>query len=85
MKSIADRRTIATWSMAAGYGEFSTKSNEWVTLTTKDESTGLEAVLNTKLVFESEQHRTISAIKDTHIVFEDERIRTLPADIEKVL
>lgn len=81
IKSIADRRTIATWSMAAGYGEFSTKSNEWVTPPTKDESTRLETVLNTKLVFESELHRTILVVKDAHIVLEDERIRMLLKEI----
>lgn len=81
IRSIADRRIVATWSMATGYGEFSTKSNEWITPPTKDESTELEVVLSTKLAFDADLHRTILVIKDAHIVLEDERIRMLLKEI----
>lgn len=81
IKEIADRRTIATWSMATGYGEFSTESNNWITPQTKDESTELEVVLNTKLAFDNDLHRHILVIKDAHIVLENERIRMLLKEI----
>lgn len=74
---IADRRTIATWSMAKGYGEFSSKAQEWIVPPTKDETTELAAILNTKLSFEGDLHRTIFVIKDAHIVLEDENIVAL--------
>ena len=77
IKDIADRRTIATWSMARGYGEYSTKSNEWLVAPTKDEFSDLNTVLNTKLIDDGELHRTLFVIKDAHIVLGDERIITL--------
>lgn len=70
IKEAADRRTILTWSMATGYGEYSTKKEEWVIAPSKDESTDLDAVLNTKLAFDEELNRTIFVIKDAHIVLE---------------
>lgn len=81
IKEIADRRTIATWSIATGYGEFLTKSNEWIVPQTKDESTELEVILNTKLAFENELNRTILVIKDAHIVLENEKVRMLLKEI----
>lgn len=77
IKDIADRRIIATWSMASGYGEFSTKSNEWLMAPTKDETTALDVVLDTKLAFDSDLHRMIFVIKDAHIVLGDEQIVSL--------
>ena len=71
---IADRRTIATWSVANGYGEYSTKSNEWLMPFTKNETTAITAVLNNKLAYEDDLHRTILVIKDAHTVLEDEQV-----------
>lgn len=77
IKEIADRRTIAMWSMAKGYGEFSSKTQEWIIPPTKDETTGLFTILNTKLSFEDELHRTIFVIKDAHVILEDENVVAL--------
>ena len=30
IQEVADRCTIATWSIAKGYGEYSTKTGEWL-------------------------------------------------------
>ena len=81
IKDIADRRTVGIWSMARGYGEYSTKTDEWVMPPTKDESTELETLLNTKIAFDEELHRTILIIKDAHIVLEDEKVITLLKEI----
>lgn len=32
IREVADRRTICTWSIANGYGEYSTKTHEWLLL-----------------------------------------------------
>ena len=37
IREIADRRTVATWSIASGYGEYSTANNEWLTPPNKDD------------------------------------------------
>ena len=74
IRQVADRRTMAVWSIANGYGEFSTKSGEWLMPPTRDESTEITAVLNNKLAFESDLHRTILVIKDAHIVLQNEQV-----------
>lgn len=81
IKDIADRRTVATWSMARGYGEFSTKTNEWLMAPTKDETTELATILNTKLAFDGDLHRMIFIIKDAHIILEDEQVVTMLKEI----
>lgn len=68
---VADRRTICSWSVAKGYGEYSTKTDEWLLPPTKDESTDLAKVLESKLAIEDELHRTILLIKDAHIALEN--------------
>ena len=68
---VADRRTICSWSVANGYGEYSTKTDEWLLPPTKDESTDLAKVLESKLAIEDELHRTILLIKDAHIALEN--------------
>lgn len=77
IKEVADRRTISIWSMATGYGEYSTKKDEWIIAPSKDESTNLDVVLNTKLAFDEDLNRTIFVIKDAHIVLENDQIVTL--------
>ena len=74
IREIADRRTVATWSMARGYGEYSTKSNEWLIPLTKDGFTDINDVLSKKLAFENELHRAILVIKDAHTVLENEQV-----------
>lgn len=69
--TVADRRTVCSWSMANGYGEYSTKTHEWLIPPTKDESTELVKVLESKLAMEDELHRTILLIKDAHIALEN--------------
>lgn len=76
IKEIADRRTICTWSMAAGYGEYSTKTNEWIVPISKEDNTDIMSVLNLKLFDNSEMNRTIFIIKDAHIVLEDKNAVT---------
>lgn len=74
IKEIADRRTVGIWSLASGYGEFSTKTNEWEMAPTKDENTEIETVLNNKISFESDLERTILLIKDAHTILENPQI-----------
>lgn len=81
IRGIADRRTVATWSIAKGYGEYSTKTNEWLMPPTKDETTDLSSVLNMKLSFDGDLHRTIFVIKDAHTVLENEQIIALLKEI----
>lgn len=71
IREVADRRTVCSWSMANGYGEYSTKTNEWLMPPTKDESTELVKVLESKLAMEDDLHRTILLIKDAHIALEN--------------
>lgn len=71
---IADRRTIATWSIANGYGEYSTKTKEWLIPVSKDETSDIHTVLNTKLAFDGDLKRTILILKDAHTVLEDEQV-----------
>ena len=81
IKEIADRRTVAIWSMATGYGEFSTKTNEWLMPPTKDDSTDIESVLNNKLIYESDLQRTIFVIKDVHMILENPQVIALIKEI----
>lgn len=81
IKGIADRRTVAIWSLASGYGEYSTKTDEWEIPLTKDENTEIEAVLSTKLSFENDLERTILLIKDAHIVLENPQVIALFKEI----
>lgn len=71
IKQVADRRTIATWSKARGYGEFSTKSNEWTVPTSKEMFENLNSVLNSKVSNIRDMNRSIFVIKDAHIELED--------------
>ena len=81
IKEIADRRTVAIWSMATGYGEFSTKTNEWLKPPTKDDSTDIESDLNNKLIYESDLQRTIFVIKDVHMILENPQVIALIKEI----
>lgn len=74
IRQVADRRTICSWSLANGYGEYSTKEQAWLMPPTKDESTELVKVLESKLVVEDELHRTILLIKDAHIALENPEV-----------
>lgn len=80
IRSAAGRRTIATWSLARGYGEYSMRTNEWLTPPTKDAFTGLADVLNTKLACD-ELDRTVFVIKDAHTVLEDKQVVALLKEI----
>lgn len=71
IKQVADRRTIATWSKARGYGEFNTKSNEWTVPTSKEMFENLNSVLNSKVSNIRDMNRSIFVIKDAHIELED--------------
>ncbi len=71
IKQVADRRTIATWSKARGYGEFSTKLNEWTVPTSKEMFENLNSVLNSKVSNIKDMNRSIFVIKDAHIELED--------------
>lgn len=68
---VADRRTVAVWSLAKGYGEYSTKLQEWTIPISKSE---IQTVLDTKLEFIEEMKRTILVIKDAHTILENEQI-----------
>lgn len=81
VKQVADRRTVSIWSMAAGYGEYSTKTNEWLIPLTKDETTEIETVLNNKLAYESDLQRSIFVIKDAHMVLENPQVVVLLKEI----
>lgn len=81
IKEIADRRIVAIWSMATGYGEFSAKTNEWLMPPTKDDSTDIESVLNNKLIYEADLQRTIFIIKDAHVVLENPQVIALIKEI----
>lgn len=80
IKEIADRRTVLIWSLASGYGEYSTKDNDWGVPPTKDETTDIETVLNNKLMF-NDLERTIFVIKDAHIVLENPQIIAILKEI----
>lgn len=81
IKEVADRRTVSIWSLASGYGEFSTKTNEWEMAPTKDENTEIETVLNNKISFEGDLERTILLIKDAHIILENPQVIALLKEI----
>lgn len=74
LKTIEDRKRIFVWSLAKGYGEYSTTNNEWLVPLAKDESTDLNNVLNLKLIDDSELKRSIFIIKDVHVVLENKEV-----------
>ncbi len=71
IKQVADRRTIATWSKARGYGEYNAKTGEWIIPPSKDMFESLNAVLNSKILNIKDIERSIFVIKDAHIELED--------------
>lgn len=81
IEEIADRRTIATWSLATGYGEYSTKTKEWLVPQTKDDSTEIVSVLNNKVDFMEDMQRSIFVIKDAHMVLENPQAVVLLKEI----
>jgi len=76
VKSVADRRTVAIWSIANGYGEYSTDKEKWMIAPEKDDTTYLSRVLGVKLSAEKDKdlERLVFIIKDAHIVLEDEEV-----------
>lgn len=74
IKKVADRRTVGIWSIANGYGEYSTKSGEWLVPTFKGQDAEINTVLSNKLLFESDLERTILVIKDAHTILEDGQV-----------
>lgn len=81
IKQIADRRTILTWSMARGYGEYSTKTDEWLVPLSKNNYSEISEVLQNKLISDKDLHHTIFIIKDAHIVLEDKNVVTAIKEI----
>ncbi len=82
IKSIADRRKLVFWSLASGYGEYSTKENVWeVPLSKDDDLYGIESVLNLKLSDENELHRSIFIIKDAHMILENHQVVAMLKEI----
>ena len=71
---IAARRTVAVWSLANGYGEYSSKTHEWIIPISKDEASDIHTVLNAKLAFIGDLKSSIFVIKDAHNVLEDELV-----------
>lgn len=71
IKQVADRRTLAIWSKAKGYGEYSTKTNEWIVPTSKEMYENLNCVLDSKVSNIKDMNRSIFVIKDAHIELED--------------
>ena len=64
LKSIADGRRVAIWSIAGGYSEYDTKNNEYLISQNKDDAFELQNVLERKLCDENELNRSILIIKD---------------------
>lgn len=81
LKSIADGRRIAIWSMAGGYSEYDTKNNEYLVPPSKGDGYELQNILDQKLYDESELNRSIFIIKDAHIVLENEEVKTALKEI----
>lgn len=71
IKQVADRRTIAIWSKAKGYGEYSTKTDEWIVPASKEMYENLNCVLDSKVSNIKDMNRSIFVIKDAHIELED--------------
>ena len=71
IKQVADRRTLAIWSKAKGYGEYSTKTNEWIVPASKEMYENLNCVLDSKVSNIKDMNRSIFVIKDAHIELED--------------
>lgn len=83
IKEVADRRTIATWSFASGYGEYSTGSDEWLIPPTREDAPGIETILTNKLFYETELNRSILVLKDAHLILENPRNVLLLKEIAK--
>lgn len=81
LKSIADGRRIAVWSMACGYSEYDTKNSEYLVPPSKGDGYELQNILDQKLYDESELNRSIFIIKDAHIVLENEEVKTALKEI----
>lgn len=75
LKSIADGRRIAIWSMASGYSEYDTRNNEYLVPPSKGDGYELQNVLDGKLYDKSELDRSIFIIKDAHVVLENEDVK----------
>ena len=75
LKSIADGRRIALWSMAGGYSEYDTKNDEYLVPPGKKDGFELQNVLDNKLYDDNEIERTIFIIKDAHVVLDSENIK----------
>lgn len=71
IKEVVDRHTIATWSKARGYGEYSSETKEWLVPTSKDMFQTLNSVLNSKVSNIKDMNCSIFVIKDAHIELED--------------
>lgn len=71
IRRVADRRNIAIWNRAKGYGEYSVKKNEWTVPQSKEIFQNLNSVLNSKVSNINEMHRSIFVIKDAHIELEN--------------
>ncbi len=81
LKSIADGRRVAIWSIAGGYSEYDTKNNEYLISQNKDDAFELQNVLERKLCDENELNRSILIIKDAHIVLENEEVKAALKEI----
>jgi len=71
IKQVAARRTIATWSKARGYGEYSSETKEWLVPTSKDMFQTLNSVLNSKVSNIKDMNCSLFVIKDAHVELED--------------
>lgn len=71
IKEVVDKHTIATWSKARGYGEYSSETKEWLVPTSKDMFQTLISVLNSKVSNIKDMNCSLFVIKDAHIELED--------------
>jgi len=70
-KEVVDKHTIATWSKARGYGEYSSETKEWIVPTSKDMFQTLNSVLNSKVSNIKDMNCSLFVIKDAHVELED--------------
>ncbi len=71
IKEVVDKHTIATWSKARGYGEYSSETKEWIVPTSKDMFQTLNSVLNSKVSNIKDMNCSLFVIKDAHVELED--------------
>lgn len=71
IKEVVDKHTIATWSKARGYGEYSSETKEWLVPTSKDMFQTLNSVLNSKVSNIKDMNCSLFVIKDAHVELED--------------